>query len=96
MTTCLVAGYMNSLTDVRDADYTPVWSKNEKTAMRLEQDLVDEWEFLNAWPLTRSSEELREGYTQSHVQPEGGGAVGRRIDCIYVPLRWVGAMARLG
>ena len=60
-TTCPVAGDMNSLTDVQDADYTPVWSKNRKTAMWLEQGLVDKWELQDAWPLTRSSDELREG-----------------------------------
>ena len=29
---------------VRNADYTPVWSENEKTTMRLEQALFDDWE----------------------------------------------------
>ena len=37
---CLMAGDMNSPTDAPDADYGPVWSKNEKSAMRLEQDLM--------------------------------------------------------
>ena len=72
-TACLVAGDMNSLTDTQDADYTRVWSQNEKAAMRLEQDLVDDWELHDTWPLTRSSDESREGYARTHVQPGGGG-----------------------
>ena len=39
--------------------------------MRLEQDLVGEWELQDAWPLTRSSDEPQEGYTCMHVQPGG-------------------------
>ena len=41
---CVMAGVMNSLSSAQDANYTPVWSETEKTAMRLEQDLVDDWE----------------------------------------------------
>ena len=90
---CLMAGDMNSLSDVHDANYTPVWSENEKTAMRPEQALEDDWELQDAWPLLRASDESREGYTHTHFQP--GGGVRRRIDRPYVPLRWVEAMMQV-
>ena len=67
-----------------------MWSGNEKTTMRLEQDLVDDWELQDAWPLTRPSDELREGYTWANVKP--WGVVSWRTFCIYIPLRLVGAM----
>ena len=75
-TACLMAGDMNSLSDTHDADDTPVWSENEKAAMRLEQDHVDDWELQDVWPLTRAREESRDGYTRTHVQPVGGGGGG--------------------
>ena len=59
---------MISLTDGHDADFTPMWSENERTTMRLGQELVDDWELQDAWPLTRSNDGLREGYTRAHVQ----------------------------
>ena len=62
--------------------------------MRLEQDLVEDWELQDAWPLTRSNDGPWEGYTRSRVQPRGE-VVSRRIDHIYVPLRWVGAMTQV-
>ena len=42
--TCIMAGDMNYVSGVQDANYTLVWSEKEKTAMQLEQDLVDDWE----------------------------------------------------
>ena len=60
--------------------------------MRLERDLVDDWELQDVWPLTRASEESGEGYTRTRVQP-GGGIVRGHIDRLYVPLRLVGAIA---
>ena len=57
--------------------------------------MVDDWELQDVWPLTRSSDELQEGYTRSHVQP-GGKIVSRRIGrSIYVSLPWVAAMAQV-
>ena len=92
--TCIMAGDMNSLSGAHDVDYTLVWSENEKMAMWLEQDMVDDWELQDAWPLTRSSNEAGEGYTRCHVRP-GGDMVQRRIDMVDVPLRWVEAMSQV-
>ena len=92
--TCIMAGDMKSLCGVQDADYTPVWSKTKKTAMPMEQDLVDDGELQDAWPLTRSRNETREGYMRCHVRL-GGDMVQRQLDKVYVPLRWVGAMSHV-
>ena len=92
-TVCLMAGDVNSLSDAHDADYTPVWSANEKAVMRLEQDLVEDWELQDAWPLMRAREESQDGYPHTHMYSRG--VVRRRIDRLHVPLRWAGAMAQV-
>ena len=43
--------------------------------MRLGQDLVDDWELQDAWPLTRSSDELLKG-THEPMCSRGGGSTG--------------------
>ena len=51
---------------------------------RLEQDLVDKWELQDAWRVTRSSYEMREGYMRTHVQRGGGGSsIEALTDCMY-------------
>ena len=62
--------------------------------MHLEQDLVDDWEMQDSWPLTWASDKACEGYTRCHVRP-GGEVVQQRIDEVYVSLRWVGAMSQV-
>ena len=91
---CLMARDMNLLTDSHDTDYDPMWSENEKAAMQLEQDPVDDMGLQNAWPLTQSNDEQRDGYTRCHVQL-GGALVQCRIDRVHIPLLWSGARSQV-
>ena len=49
----MVAGDVNALANAKDADFTPVWCKNEKAATLVEQHRVDECGPVDAWVLMR-------------------------------------------